>query len=109
MTRSDVLRLRESFHQWYFGSGAGGMFLTEAGRAAYFGLQNELQVVGARGGSEAGAVSQEESAGLFKLAHRLRQQLRQDLGTAEAPKVIWTARGATPAAPSMTARVDESA
>jgi hypothetical protein len=99
--RSDLLALRQTFHVWYFGSDAGGMFLTEAGRRAYFALQNELQVVGRQGDQDgdAGPVRQEEFSKLQDLAHELRQQLRQDLGTAEAPKVAWTARGATPAPP----------
>ena len=100
MSRSDLLALRRTFHEWYFGEGAGGMFLTEAGRAAYFALQDELQVVGAGGGHQVVPVTSEEFIRLRDLAHALRQQLRQDLGTAEAPKVAWTARGATPAPPS---------
>ena len=99
--RAKLLQLRESFHNWYFGPQAGGMFLTEAGRDAYFALQNELQVVGRESDSDnPKPVSPEEFSGLRDLAHRLRQQLRQDLGTAEAPKVAWTARGATPAPPA---------
>jgi hypothetical protein len=101
LTRRDLLALRRTFHEWYFGSDAGGMFLTEAGRKAYFDLIDELQVVGRQGvqDGDAGPVIPEESKRLLELAHELRQQLRQDLGTAEAPKVAWTARGATPAAP----------
>lgn len=95
----DLLALRQTFHKWYFAEGAGGMFLTEAGRDAYFALQNQLQVAGAGGSQQAGPVTSEEFVRLRDLAHKLRQQLRQDLGTAEAPKVVWTARGATPAAP----------
>jgi hypothetical protein len=101
LTRRDLLALRWTFHDWYFGSDAGGMFLTEAGRKAYFGLMDKLQVVGRQGdqGGDAGPVTPEEFEDLRDLAHELRQQLRQDLGIAEAPKVAWTARGATPAPP----------
>jgi hypothetical protein len=101
LTRSDLLGLRQTFHEWYFGPDAGGMFLTEAGRDAYFALANKLQVVGRQGdkGGDAGPVTPKEFSDLRDLAHELRQQLRQDLGTAEAPKVAWTARGATPAPP----------
>jgi hypothetical protein len=101
LTRSDLLELRQTFHEWYFGPDAGGMFLTEAGRRAYFDLQNELQLMGRQGDQDGGAqpVTPDEFSNLRDLAHDLRQQLRQDLGTAEAPKVAWTARGATPAPP----------
>ena len=101
LTRSDLLALRQTFHQWYFGTDAGGMFLTEAGRRAYFKLQNRLEDLGRQGHQDVDAepVTGEEFDTLRVLAHKLRQQLRQDLGTAEAPKVVWTARGATPAPP----------
>lgn len=101
LTRSDLLELRQTFHLWYFGSGAGGMFLTEAGRRAYFNLQNQLQVMGRRSQDQGDAepITSEEFSDLRDIAHELRQQLRQDLGTAEAPKMVWTARGATPAPP----------
>jgi hypothetical protein len=98
-TRADLLLLRETFHDWYFGPQAGGMFLTEAGRRAYFALANELQVAGRDGPEGAERATAGELGRLLDLAHRLRQQLRQDLGTAEPPKVAWTARGATPAPP----------
>lgn len=100
-TRSEILALRQTLHEWYFGPDAGGMFLTEAGRSAYFALANKLQVVGRRAdrNRDAVPVTAEEFSKLWDLAHKLRQQLRQDLGTAEEPKVAWTARGATPAPP----------
>ena len=39
LTRTDLLDLRQTFHEWYFGAGAGGMFLTEKSRDVYFTLQ----------------------------------------------------------------------
>jgi hypothetical protein len=103
-TRADFLVLRGTFHNWYFGPQAGGMFLTEAGRSAYFTLQNELTAVGSGGGDRATA---EELVKLRDLTHRLRQQLRLDLGTAEAPKLAWTARGVTPAPPATGRQAEE--
>ena len=32
LTRRDVLALRERFHDWYFGEGAGGLFLSQDAR-----------------------------------------------------------------------------
>jgi hypothetical protein len=43
LTRRDVLELRERFHDWYFGEGAGGLFLSQDARTAYSALQVELQ------------------------------------------------------------------
>jgi hypothetical protein len=99
-TRADLRALRETFHKWYFGPQAGGMLLSEKARQAYFDVQNSLQQVGnADGGGAVSPVSPEERDELLKRAHSLREQLRQDLGTAEAPKLKWTARGVTPPPP----------
>jgi hypothetical protein len=99
-TRADLQTLRQTLHEWYFGPAAGGMFLTEDSRARYFDLMNKLQMLGA--GSAKGVtatLTQDENRELLGLAHDLRQQLRQDLGTAEPPKTKWTAKGLTPAPP----------
>ena len=100
-TREDLLDLREAFHQWYFGPSAGGMFLTEAARERYFKLMNGLQSMGEPSG-DAVVLTADEQQTLRDLAHDLRQQLRADLGTAEAPKSRWTARGLTPAPPPVS-------
>jgi hypothetical protein len=42
-SRVELLALREQFHNWYFSDQAGGMFLSQAARDAYFLLQNHLQ------------------------------------------------------------------
>lgn len=91
--------LRERFHDWYFGPQAGGMFLTEAARTHYFQLMNQLQILAWELRDDQRASPQQLHT-LLDTAHRLRQQLRADLGTAESPKLIWTARGLTPAPPS---------
>ena len=40
--RPDLHKLREQLHYWYFSEQAGGMFLSQEAREAYFSLQNEL-------------------------------------------------------------------
>jgi len=60
--------------------------LTEAGRRAYFAMQNELQGLGRQADQDrdAGRATPDEFSNLRNLAHELRQQLLQDLGTADA-------------------------
>lgn len=100
-TRADLLSLRQTFHEWYFGSDAGGMFLTDEARDAYFDLQNELQVIGGRDDARGGTLelTPEEQQVLRRLAHDLRKQLRKDVGTAEPPKLDWTGGSLTKAPP----------
>ena len=85
--RSDLVDLREKFHNWFFGEQAGGMFLSQAAREAYFSLQNELQSVAGRMQTDGELVCQHDSAILRKKASDLRHQLTTDLGTAEQPRL----------------------
>ena len=87
--RSDLLDFRGRFHDWYFGEQAGGMFLSQAARDAYFTLQNELQSVAGRRSADSERVGPDESASLRKKASALRHQLTTDLGTAERPRANW--------------------
>jgi hypothetical protein len=84
--RSDLLDFREQFHNWYFSEQAGGMYLSQAARDAYFALQNELQSVAGRMSADSELVCQHDSATLRKKASALRHQLTTDLGTAERPR-----------------------
>jgi hypothetical protein len=90
-TRSDVVRLREQFHDWYFDETAGGMFLSQEAREAYFALQNDLESIQARLTVGSEPVSDRDSVGLRQRASALRHQLATDLGTAERPRRSWTA------------------
>jgi hypothetical protein len=87
--RSELLDFREQFHDWYFGEQAGGMFLSQEARDAYFTLQNELQSVAGRLSADSERVRPDESAGLRKKASALRHQLTTDVGTAERPQANW--------------------
>ena len=74
------------------------MFLTDAGRTAYFALMNAMRSAGysSRG---ADPISDSELGTLLDLAEKLRYQLIEDLGTAEPPAIRWTQLGPTPAPP----------
>jgi hypothetical protein len=87
--RSDLLEIREQFHNWYFSEQAGGMFLSQAAREAYFFLQNELQSIARRMSTDSELVGEYDSAILRKKASELRHQLTTDLGTAERPRIGW--------------------
>ena len=98
--RPALLALRATFHDWYFGQEAGGLFLTTKAREKYFRLQNELQAMAGPGGTgQSQQMSAEESITLRGLASELRHQLVEDLGTAEPPQLRWTPLGPTPAPP----------
>jgi len=103
-SRADLVDVRERFHDWYFGEGAGGMFLSEAARTTYFELQNALQAIAQQAAGATDRMSPTESERLRGLASDLRHQLRQDLGTGEAPQLTWTPTGPTPAPPPRPTR-----
>jgi hypothetical protein len=77
--RSDLLDFREQFHDWYFGEQAGGMFLSQAARDAYFALQNELQSIAGRMSADGDRVDPDQSKNLREKASVLRHQLTTDL------------------------------
>ncbi len=87
--RSDLLDFREQFHNWYFSKQAGGMFLSQAAREAYFLLQNEFQSVAGRMPAGNELVGEHDSVILRDKASKLRHQLTTDLGTAERPRLRW--------------------
>lgn len=104
-SRAELGQIREQFHDWYFGTDAGGMFLTEAARDRYFALQNGLQTAAAGpgpsgdgGGGEPLAAAEQTT--LYQLASALRHQLSADVGTAQSPRLDWAQPGPTLAPPS---------
>jgi hypothetical protein len=90
-TRSEVVALREAFHDWYFNPSASGMFLSRAASEAYFALQHALESSLARLTLDSEQVSDRDSVTLREQAGALRRQLARDLGTAEGPRRSWTA------------------
>lgn len=104
-TREDLRRFRQTFHNWYFGDEAGGMFLPEATRRLYFHLQNALEqaavgTVDPAGSALESTLSADEKAVLYSRASALRHQLTWDLGAAEPPKLPWARVGPTLPPPS---------
>ena len=88
--RADLHKLRGQLHNWYFSEQAGGMFLSQKARVAYFSLQNELRTIVDRVTDDDQLIGDQESAMLRKAASDLRHQLTEDLGTAERPPLAWT-------------------
>ena len=116
-TRTDLLRFRGLFHDWYFGPDAGGMFLTPAAKDLYLRLQNALSTAstaGQDGDNQVGGtpVTAGESLALRTLASDLRHQLAEDVGASHPPRLRWTRLGPTipsvPHFPSDAAAADLS-
>jgi hypothetical protein len=104
-TRRQLHQFREDFHDWYFGEGAGGMFLSPAAKDAYVRLLNKIAETMLRepgqDDSETGLpLSTDEAQSLRDLASELRHQLAEDVGTANPPRMRWTRLGRTIPPPS---------
>ncbi|MER5466854.1 hypothetical protein ABT010_40850 [Streptomyces sp. NPDC002668] len=92
-TRSRLLEIRNTFHDWYFGADAGGMFLTKASKACYLNLQNALIDVArldATGTPSAEPLDEAESRLVRHLASELRHQLAEDVGASHPPRLRWS-------------------
>jgi hypothetical protein len=87
--RGDVISIRESFRDWYFGEESGGMFLSQPSRDEYFRLYYELEHAIAGLGDDADSLSEEGAAVLRQRASALRHQLIADLGSAERARNKW--------------------
>jgi hypothetical protein len=89
-TRQDLLGFREEFHDWYFGEGAGGMFLPEVTRRLYFRLMDKLVLMAeekdTKESSAQSPLTSDEHQALYELASDLRHQLSGDLGAAQPPR-----------------------
>jgi hypothetical protein len=90
LTRREVLALRERFHDWYFGEGAGGLFLSQAARTAYSALQNELQEVARNLAGDEDHMSIDDIRKVRERGSLLRHRLSSDLGAAEEARRSWT-------------------
>ena len=108
-TRDDLPRFRKQFHDWYFDTDAGGMFLTPPAKDLYLRLQNTLLVASIAGGDRdsqdhSSPLTADESLALRKLASDLRHQLAEDVGASHPPHLRWTRLGPTiPSIPRLPA------
>ncbi|MEV6193601.1 hypothetical protein AB0M19_14545 [Streptomyces sp. NPDC051920] len=103
--RAQLLEHWETFHHWYFGEAAGGMFLTPASKSCYLALQNallELGRDGAPGGAAAEPLAEGESRLIRHLASELRHQLAEDVGAAHPPRLRWARVNRTVDLPPVT-------
>ena len=96
--RKDLQQYILDFGDWYFGDGAGGMFLTEAAKASYMRLLNLLAEAAFKDddGSDSTTdfpLSTTESQTLRDAAAELRRQLTQDIGAANPPRIRWARPG----------------
>lgn len=85
----DVISIRESLRDWYFGEESGGMFLSQPARDRYFLLYDEIESAVASLGDDAEPLSRASAAELRQRASVLRHQLAADLGVAERPRSRW--------------------
>jgi hypothetical protein len=93
-TRAELTRHMRSFHEWYFGEEAGGMFLTPAAKDSYMRLLNLLAETAFRSDDANDfPLSAAESQTLRDLAGELRRQLAEDVGAANPPRLRWTRPG----------------
>ncbi|TQK50060.1 hypothetical protein FBY35_0359 [Streptomyces sp. SLBN-118] len=92
-TRARLLEFWNTFHDWYFGPDAGGMFLTKTAKACYLNLQNALIDVAREdttGTPSAEPLTEAESRLLRSLASELRHQLAEDVGASHPPRLRWS-------------------
>jgi hypothetical protein len=92
--RSELLKIRTSFHDWYYGEEAHGMFLARDSKKAYINLQNALdealfvKSVDGLTKTENRAdtpLADDELHRLLWLSSELRHQLVADVGASNPP------------------------
>ncbi|MEV0465639.1 hypothetical protein AB0I30_29675 [Nocardia tengchongensis] len=110
-TREDLRVYNDAFRNWYFGEGAGGMFLTPAAQEQYMRLRNVLAEIAFKDFRAPSTVSPEplspeEAKILQALAIELRRQLTEDVGAAHPPRIKWTRPEPLPPAPELHAHED---
>jgi hypothetical protein len=84
-SRSDLRRLIEEFHGWYFQDG--GLFLTRETKAAYLEMMNRLDDAAGREADDVAQVSDAILTSLFEAGESLRVQLANDVGAGHRPRV----------------------
>jgi hypothetical protein len=94
-SRAELLKIRISFHEWYYSADAPGMFLTQESKKAYINLMNALDdaLFKIAPGRETklsdrpdSKLSTEESHSLLDLTSTMRHQLAFDIGAANPPR-----------------------
>jgi hypothetical protein len=94
-SRAELLKIRTSFHDWYYGADAPGMFLARDSKIAYITLMNALDValfeISPGGDTKLcdrpdSKLSPEESHHLLELTSKMRHQLAFDIGAANPPR-----------------------
>jgi hypothetical protein len=96
LTRTEVLALRVRFHDWYYGEGAGGLFLSEDARTAYSELQVELQEAARNLASDGDLMCEPDIRRVSDKGSALRHRLSSDLGAAEQARQGWTLPSSPP-------------
>jgi len=102
LTRRDVLELRARFHGWYFGEGAGGLFLSHDARTAYSALQVELQEAARNLAWDEDLMNIDDIRRVRERGSVLRHHLSSDLGAAEQAHRSWTLPSSPPHPTSLT-------
>ncbi|SNS71880.1 hypothetical protein SAMN05421812_101536 [Asanoa hainanensis] len=95
--RAGLRATRQAFQSWYFGEEAGGLFLSQAARDAYFALQNALQAAADGLPEDTATVTDRDSVIVRAKASALRHQLSADLGVAQQPRRPWITPRSVPA------------
>lgn len=86
LTHQDLQCLMVALREWYFTKG--GMFLSDAGRDAYFALQEELKLVGdSLDSSQAVVLDEATYERLRSKGSALRSALVRDVGTRKASEL----------------------
>jgi hypothetical protein len=94
-TRAELMKIRVSFHDWYYGADAPGMFLARDSKNAYIALMNALDeaLFEISPGGDTKLSDRPDSKLLAKESHRLlelssnmRHQLAFDIGAANPPR-----------------------
>jgi hypothetical protein len=83
--RSDLRRLIEEFHGWYFQDG--GLFLTPETKAAYLTMMDRLDEAAGREDDDSTPLSDAILTSLFDAGESLRVQLANDVGAGHRPQV----------------------
>lgn len=94
-SRAELLKIRLSFHDWYYHEDAHGMFLARHSKNAYIKLMDALDKalfeISPDGDTRLGdrpdsKLSSDESHSLLELTSKLRHQLAADIGAANPPR-----------------------
>jgi len=94
-SRADLMKIRTSFHDWYYHPDAHGMFLASGSKQAYIALMDALDAalfeISPDGTTKVcdrpdSKLSAEESHRLLELSSNLRHQLATEIGAANPPR-----------------------